>query len=241
MSTSPTAPPLIRLDNLSKVFYTDEVETHALAGIHLEIQKGDYVAIAGPSGCGKSTLLSILGLLDSPTDGLYQLNGNAVQDLDLAQRARIRNREIGFIFQSFNLIGDLTVFENVELPLTYRGMRAAERRERSQKALERVGMGHRAKHLPSQLSGGQQQRVAVARALVGEPSILLADEPTGNLDSRNGDAVMELMRDLHRNGSTICMVTHDPRFARHADRTVHLFDGRVVDENVEAAAGAGVA
>jgi len=241
LSTSPTALPLIRLENLSKVFYTDEVETHALAGIHLEIQKGDYVAIAGPSGCGKSTLLSILGLLDSPTDGLYQLNGNAVQDLDLAQRARIRNREIGFIFQSFNLIGDLTVFENVELPLTYRGMRSAERRDRSQKALERVGMGHRAKHLPSQLSGGQQQRVAVARALVGEPSILLADEPTGNLDSRNGDAVMELLRDLHRNGSTICMVTHDPRFSRHADRTIHLFDGRVVDENVEAAAGAGVA
>jgi len=241
VSTTPTALPLIRLENLSKVFYTDEVETHALAGIHLEIQKGDYVAIAGPSGCGKSTLLSILGLLDSPTDGLYQLNGNAVQDLDLARRARIRNREIGFIFQSFNLIGDLTVFENVELPLTYRGMRAVERRERSQKALERVGMGHRAKHLPSQLSGGQQQRVAVARALVGEPSILLADEPTGNLDSRNGDAVMELLRDLHRNGSTICMVTHDPRFSRHADRTIHLFDGRVVDENVEAAAGAGVA
>jgi putative ABC transport system ATP-binding protein len=233
-------PMLIRMENLSKVFYTDEVETHALAGIHLEIQKGDYVAIAGPSGCGKSTLLSILGLLDSPTDGLYQLNGNAVQELDLSQRARIRNREIGFIFQSFNLIGDLTVFENVELPLTYRGMRSAERRERVQKALERVGMGHRAKHLPSQLSGGQQQRVAVARALVGEPSILLADEPTGNLDSRNGDAVMELLRDLHRNGSTICMVTHDPRFARHADRTVHLFDGRVVDENVEAAAGATV-
>ncbi len=241
MSTTPNPMALIRLENLSKVFYTDEVETHALAGIHLEIQKGDYVAIAGPSGCGKSTLLSILGLLDSPTDGLYQLNGSAVQYLDLAQRARIRNREIGFIFQSFNLIGDLTVFENVELPLTYRGMRAAERRERSQKALERVGMGHRAKHLPSQLSGGQQQRVAVARALVGEPSILLADEPTGNLDSRNGDAVMELLRDLHRNGSTICMVTHDPRFARHADRTVHLFDGRVVDENVESAAGAGVA
>ncbi|PYQ15365.1 MAG: ABC transporter ATP-binding protein [Acidobacteria bacterium] len=238
MSTSPSAQPLIRLENLSKVFYTDEVETHALSGIHLEIQRGDYVAIAGPSGCGKSTLLSILGLLDSPTDGVYQLNGGPVQDLDLGQRARIRNREIGFIFQSFNLIGDLTVFENVELPLTYRGMRAAERRERVQKALERVGMGHRAKHLPSQLSGGQQQRVAVARALVGEPSILLADEPTGNLDSRNGDAVMELLRDLHRNGSTICMVTHDPRFSRHADRTVHLFDGRVVDENVEAAAGA---
>jgi len=238
LSTSPSAQPLIRLENLSKVFYTDEVETHALSGIHLEIQRGDYVAIAGPSGCGKSTLLSILGLLDSPTDGVYQLNGGPVQDLDLGQRARIRNREIGFIFQSFNLIGDLTVFENVELPLTYRGMRAAERRERVQKALERVGMGHRAKHLPSQLSGGQQQRVAVARALVGEPSILLADEPTGNLDSRNGDAVMELLRDLHRNGSTICMVTHDPRFSRHADRTVHLFDGRVVDENVEAAAGA---
>ena len=236
MSTTPTDSALIRLENLSKVFYTEEVETHALAGIHLEIQKGDYVAIAGPSGCGKSTLLSILGLLDSPTDGAYRLNGSAVQDLDLAQRARIRNREIGFIFQSFNLIGDLTVFENVELPLTYRGMRAAERRERVQKALERVGMGHRAKHLPSQLSGGQQQRVAVARALVGEPSILLADEPTGNLDSRNGDAVMELLRDLHRNGSTICMVTHDPRFARHADRTVHLFDGRIVDENVEASA-----
>jgi len=238
LTTSPSAQPLIRLENLSKVFYTDEVETHALSGIHLEIQRGDYVAIAGPSGCGKSTLLSILGLLDSPTDGVYQLNGGPVQDLDLGQRARIRNREIGFIFQSFNLIGDLTVFENVELPLTYRGMRAAERRERVQKALERVGMGHRAKHLPSQLSGGQQQRVAVARALVGEPSILLADEPTGNLDSRNGDAVMELLRDLHRNGSTICMVTHDPRFSRHADRTVHLFDGRVVDENVEAAAGA---
>ena len=241
MSTNATGVPLIRLENLSKVFYTDEVETHALAGIHLEIQKGDYVAIAGPSGCGKSTLLSILGLLDSPTDGSYQLNGSAVQDLDLAQRARIRNREIGFIFQSFNLIGDLTVFENVELPLTYRGMRAAERCERVQKALERVGMGHRAKHLPSQLSGGQQQRVAVARALVGEPSILLADEPTGNLDSRNGDAVMDLLRGLHRNGSTICMVTHDPRFARHADRTVHLFDGRVVDESVEATTGAGVA
>jgi len=240
LSTTPNALALIHLENLSKVFYTDEVETHALAGIHLEIQKGDYVAIAGPSGCGKSTLLSILGLLDSPTDGLYQLNGSAVQDLDLSQRARIRNREIGFIFQSFNLIGDLTVFENVELPLTYRGMRAAERRERSQKALERVGMGHRAKHLPSQLSGGQQQRVAVARALVGEPSILLADEPTGNLDSRNGDAVMELLRGPRRHCSTICMFRHDRRSARHADRTVHLFDGRVVDENVEAAAGAGV-
>jgi putative ABC transport system ATP-binding protein len=226
---------LIHLEGLTKVFYTDEVETHALSGIHLTIDRGEYVAIAGPSGCGKSTLLSILGLLDSPTEGSYQLNGRPVQDLDFGERARIRNREIGFIFQSFNLIGDLTVYENVELPLTYRGMRAAERRERVTKALERVGMAHRAKHLPSQLSGGQQQRVAVARALVGEPSILLADEPTGNLDSRNGEAVMQLMRELHRAGSTICMVTHDARFARHADRAVHLFDGRVVEESAEAA------
>jgi putative ABC transport system ATP-binding protein len=226
---------LIHLEGLTKVFYTDEVETHALSGIHLTIDRGEYVAIAGPSGCGKSTLLSILGLLDSPTEGSYQLNGRPVQDLDFGERARIRNREIGFIFQSFNLIGDLTVYENVELPLTYRGMRAAERRERVTKALERVGMGHRAKHLPSQLSGGQQQRVAVARALVGEPSILLADEPTGNLDSRNGEAVMQLMRELHRAGSTICMVTHDARFARHADRAVHLFDGRVVEESSEGA------
>jgi len=229
---------LIRLEALGKVFYTDEVETHALSDIHLEIKKGEYVAISGPSGCGKSTLLSILGLLDSPTSGGYRLNDAAVQDLGAAQRARIRNREIGFIFQSFNLIGDLSVYENVELPLTYRGMRAAERKERSMKALERVGMGHRAKHLPSQLSGGQQQRVAVARALVGEPSILLADEPTGNLDSRNGEAVMELLRDLHRAGSTICMVTHDNRFARHAERTVHLFDGRVVSEEEAAQAAA---
>jgi putative ABC transport system ATP-binding protein len=225
--------PLIELDDLTKVFYTDEVETHALAGIHLTIDRGEYVAIAGPSGCGKSTLLSILGLLDSPSEGSYQLNGRSVAGLGFGERARIRNREIGFIFQSFNLIGDLTVYENVELPLTYRGMRAAERRERVTSALERVGMGHRAKHLPSQLSGGQQQRVAVARALVGEPSILLADEPTGNLDSRNGDAVMSLLRELHRAGSTICMVTHDPRFARHADRSVHLFDGRVVEESSE--------
>jgi putative ABC transport system ATP-binding protein len=224
---------LIHLEGLTKVFYTDEVETHALSGIHLTIANGEYVAIAGPSGCGKSTLLSILGLLDSPTEGRYDLNGRPVQALGFAERARIRNREIGFIFQSFNLIGDLTVYENVELPLTYRGTRAAERRERVQHALERVGMGHRAKHLPSQLSGGQQQRVAVARALVGEPSILLADEPTGNLDSRNGEAVMGLLRELHRAGATICMVTHDPRFARHAERTVHLFDGRVVEESAE--------
>jgi putative ABC transport system ATP-binding protein len=224
---------LIRLDSLTKVFYTDEVETHALSGIHLEIRKGEFVAIAGPSGCGKSTLLSILGLLDSPTQGTYTLAGNPVQSLKLSDRARIRNREIGFIFQSFNLIGDLTVFENVELPLTYRGMRASERKQWVAEALERVGMAHRGKHLPSQLSGGQQQRVAVARALVGRPLILLADEPTGNLDSRNGEAVMDLLRELHRGGATVCMVTHDPRFARFAGRTVHLFDGRVVEETTE--------
>ena len=224
---------LIKLEGITKVFFTDEVETHALSGVHLDIKQGEYVSIAGPSGCGKSTLLSILGLLDSPTEGSYTLNGQAVANLDHSQRARIRNREVGFIFQSFNLIGDLTVFENVELPLTYRGMGAAERRQRVTAALEKVGMGHRMKHYPSQLSGGQQQRVAVARALGGKPSILLADEPTGNLDSKNGDAVMGLLRELHREGATICMVTHDPRFARHADRQVHLFDGRIVEESVE--------
>ena len=221
---------LIRLDAVTKVFYTDEVETHALGGIHLEITRGEYVSIAGPSGCGKSTLLSIFGLLDTPTAGEYWLNGRQVANLTMVERARTRNREIGFIFQNFNLIGDLTVFDNVELPLTYRGMRPAERRERVTAALERVGMAHRAKHYPSQLSGGQQQRVAVARAVGGDPSILLADEPTGNLDSRNGEVVMELLRELHRGGATICMVTHDPRYARHADRTVHLFDGQIVDE-----------
>jgi putative ABC transport system ATP-binding protein len=229
------APPLINIEGMTKVFYTEDVETHALSGIHLRIDQGEYVAISGPSGCGKSTLLSILGLLDSPTDGTYVLNGQPVQGLDLSQRARIRNREVGFIFQSFNLIGDLTVYENVELPLTYRGMGSSERKERVLQALERVGMAHRAKHLPSQLSGGQQQRVAVARALVGQPKVLLADEPTGNLDSKNGEAVMELLRELHQNGSTIVMVTHDSRFARHADRTVHMFDGRIVNEEVEAA------
>jgi putative ABC transport system ATP-binding protein len=226
---------LIHLEAVTKVFYTEEVETHALSGIHLDISKGEYVSIAGPSGCGKSTLLSILGLLDTPTEGNYALNGKPVANLSLAERARIRNREVGFIFQSFNLIGDLTVFENVELPLTYRGMKAAERRTRVTEALEKVGMAHRAKHLPSQLSGGQQQRVAVARALVGDPLILLADEPTGNLDSKNGEAVMQLLQDVHRGGATICMVTHDPRFARHAERTVHLFDGRIVEESVETA------
>src|SRR5471032_1645194 len=224
---------LIKLDSVTKVFLTDEVETHALSGIHLDIAKGEYVAIAGPSGCGKSTLLSILGLLDSPSDGTYTLNGRPVQGLSLPERARIRNREIGFIFQSFNLIGDLTVYENVELPLTYRGMPASERKAAVTEALEKVGMAHRSKHLPSQLSGGQQQRVAVARALAGKPAVLLADEPTGNLDSKNGDSVMELLQSLHRTGSTILMVTHDTRFARHADRTVHLFDGRVVEERVE--------
>ena len=223
---------LIKLDGLKKVFLTDEVETHALAGIHLDILRGEYLAISGPSGCGKSTLLSILGLLDTPSEGKYWLNGRPVEQLTLSERARTRNREIGFIFQSFNLIGDLTVFENVELPLTYRGMKASERKQRCNAALERVGMAHRAKHLPSQLSGGQQQRVAVARAVVGEPLILLADEPTGNLDSKNGEAVMELLRELHRQGATICMVTHDPRYAAHADRSVHLFDGRIVEESV---------
>jgi putative ABC transport system ATP-binding protein len=222
--------PLIRLQDVKKVFYTDEVETHALSGTHLDIQRGEYVSITGPSGCGKSTLLSILGLLDSPTEGKYWLNGNQVAELSLSERAKIRNREVGFIFQSFNLIGDLTVYENVELPLTYRGMSSGERKERVTEALERVGMAHRAKHLPSQLSGGQQQRVAVARAVAGQPSILLADEPTGNLDSKNGEAVMELLRELHQQGATICMVTHDPRYASYADRAIHLFDGRVVKE-----------
>ena len=224
---------LIKLEAVTKVFLTDEVETHALAGIHLDIRKGEYIAIAGPSGCGKSTLLSILGLLDTPTDGAYLLNDRPVQGLSLAERARIRNREIGFIFQSFNLIGDLTVFENVELPLTYRGMPSAERKQRANEALEKVGMGHRAKHLPSQLSGGQQQRVAVARALAGSPAVLLADEPTGNLDSKNGEAVMDLLAELHKGGATIVMVTHDTRFARHAARSVHLFDGRIVEEQME--------
>ena len=227
---SESAQSLIRLDGIKKVFLTDEVETHALSGIHMEIKQGEYVAISGPSGCGKSTLLAILGLLDSPSDGKYWLNGQEVADLPMSQRARVRNREIGFIFQSFNLIGDLTVFENVELPLIYRGMKAAERRERANAALERVGMAHRSKHLPSQLSGGQQQRVAVARAVGGQPSILLADEPTGNLDTRTGDAVLELIGNLRRElGLTVVMVTHDPLIARAADREVHLLDGRLVD------------
>ena len=222
--------PLIELEDIQKVFLTDEVETHALSGIQLEIRHGEYVSISGPSGCGKSTLLSILGLLDSPTSGTYRLRGEPVEHLDHAQRARVRNREIGFIFQSFNLIGDLTVWENIELPLTYRGLTAAERRERVEEALAKVDMTPRAKHYPAQLSGGQQQRVAVARALGGRPSILLADEPTGNLDSQNGQAVMALLGELHAEGATICLVTHDERYARDAERTVHLFDGRIVTE-----------
>ena len=223
---------LIKLDGVKKVFYTDEVETHALADVHLEINVGDYLAIAGPSGCGKTTLLSILGLLDTPTDGSYVLAGEPVAKLTASQRAKVRNRQIGFIFQAFNLIGDLTVYENVELPLTYRGMSSVDRKKRVMDALERVGMAHRVKHYPSQLSGGQQQRVAVARAVAGDPAILLADEPTGNLDSKNGEAVMSLLKELHTGGATICMVTHDPRYAEHADRSIHLFDGRVVEEQV---------
>jgi putative ABC transport system ATP-binding protein len=222
---------VIQLQGVTKVFPTDEVDTHALSNVAMAIGKGDYVSISGPSGCGKSTLLSILGLLDSPTEGSYTLNGRPVAELPARERARVRNREIGFVFQSYNLIGDLTVFENVALPLTYRGMPSTERHRRVTESLERVGMAHRAKHVPSQLSGGQQQRVAVARAVAGEPVILLADEPTGNLDSKSGESVMELLSDLHRNGATICMVTHDPRYARHANRTVHLFDGKVVESS----------
>jgi putative ABC transport system ATP-binding protein len=230
--TAPNGQAMISLKGLKKVFYTDEVETHALEDVHLEIKRGEYLAVAGPSGCGKTTLLSILGLLDSPSEGTYVLGGEHVANLTASQRARIRNRQIGFIFQAFNLIGDLTVAENVELPLTYRGMPSSERQQRVQAALEKVGMSHRMKHYPSQLSGGQQQRVAVARAVVGDPLILLADEPTGNLDSKNGEQVMDLLRDLHRAGATLCMVTHDPRYARHADRSIHLFDGRIVEESV---------
>jgi len=222
---------LISLDGLSKVFYTEEVETHALSNINLGIQPGEFVSIAGPSGCGKTTLLSILGLLDSPTGGKYLLDNEPVENLSASQRAKIRNQAIGFVFQAFNLIGDLTVYENVELPLTYRGMPGSERKERVQVALERVGMAHRMGHYPSQLSGGQQQRVAVARAIVGKPLIILADEPTGNLDSKNGNAVMDLMKELHDEGATICMVTHDPRYAHEADRSIHLFDGQVISED----------
>jgi putative ABC transport system ATP-binding protein len=230
------ATPLIKLDDVSKVFLTEDVETHALSRVHLAIGKGEYVAIAGPSGCGKTTLLSILGLLDSPSGGTYTLNGEPVSGLSASDRARIRNREIGFIFQAFNLIGDLTVKENVELPLTYQGLPTAERNRRVAEALEKVGMSHRTGHFPSQLSGGQQQRVAVARAIAGSPSVLLADEPTGNLDSANSEQVMALLRELHEEGATICMVTHDPRYAEHADRSIHLFDGQVVRDERSAVA-----
>jgi putative ABC transport system ATP-binding protein len=227
---------LARLENVSKIFFSEEVETHALSGVHLEIRHGEFVSIAGPSGCGKSTLLSIVGLLDSPTEGGYTINGQLVAKLSISERSRIRNREIGFVFQAFNLIGDLNVFENVELPLTYRNMALSERRRRVEQVLDRVGMAHRMKHYPAQLSGGQQQRVAVARALGGQPSILLADEPTGNLDSKNSEAVMELLKELHNEGATICMVTHDPRYAGIADRTIHLVDGRIVQETMTARA-----
>jgi putative ABC transport system ATP-binding protein len=233
-----TGTPLIHMQGIRKVFHTDEVETHALADIHFDIQRGEYVAISGPSGCGKTTQLTILGLLDTPTAGEYFIDGQPVARLAPMDRARVRNQQIGFIFQAFNLIGDLTVFENVELPLTYRDMAASERRDRVQSALERVGMTHRAKHFPAQLSGGQQQRVAVARAVAGDPAILLADEPTGNLDSKNGEAVMELLKELHQNGATICMVTHDARYTAHADREVSLFDGKVVDSNAAVLASA---
>jgi putative ABC transport system ATP-binding protein len=221
--------PLVKFEAVTKIFYAEQVETHALAGIDLEVANGEYVSVEGPSGCGKSTLLSIIGLLDSPSAGRYWLKDRPVETLDSGARARIRNREVGFIFQSFNLIGDLSVYENVELPLTYRGMPAAERKRRVKEALERVGLGHRMKHYPGQLSGGEQQRVAVARALGGRPSLLLADEPTGNLDSKSGEAVMALLGELHRDGATIIIVTHDPRYARHAERTVKLFDGRIVN------------
>jgi len=223
--------PLIRLQGITKVYYTEEVETHALSEVYLEIRKGEYISVAGPSGSGKTTLLSILGLLETPNEGEYLLDGEPVANLRGAERARIRNRRIGFIFQAFNLIGDLTVYENVELPLAYRGVSSAERRRRVTEALEKVGMSHRRMHYPTQLSGGEQQRVAVARAVGGDPAILLADEPTGNLDSSNGEAVMNLMQQLHHDGATICMVTHDHRYAAQADRSVELFDGRVAREH----------
>jgi len=224
--------PLIRLIGVRKVFLTDEIETHALSDVHLEVRGGEFVEVMGPSGCGKSTLLAIVGLLDTPSDGEYWLEGRPVFELSASERARVRNESIGFIFQAFNLIADMTVFENIELPLTYRGMNQAERRRAVLEALERVGMSHRMDHYPGQLSGGQQQRVAAARAVVGHPRILLADEPTGNLDSTNGEAVMQLLRELHGEGTTILMVTHDPRYSRFAERTVHLFDGRIVEESV---------
>ena len=232
-SAAPAAGPatvLLSMEGIEKVFLTDEVETHALSEIHLAVRQGEWLAIVGPSGSGKTTLLAILGLLDTASGGQYLLDGKPVANLSPSDAAHVRNKHIGFIFQSFNLIGDLTVFENVELPLTYRGMPPAERKVRVERALNRVGMSHRSRHMPGQLSGGQQQRVAVARAVAGDPLILLADEPTGNLDSKNGKAVMDLLEELHKAGSTIVMVTHDNHYARLATRTVTLFDGRVVEE-----------
>ena len=220
--------PVIKLDGVTKVFFTDEVETHALSGVHLEIAHGAYVSIAGPSGCGKSTLLSLLGLLDAPTNGRYWLNGKPAESLTLSERARIRNREIGFIFHSFNLIGDLSVYENVELPLTYRGMPAHERKKRVQESLEKVGMAHRMKHFPSQLSGGQQQRVAVARAIAGSPLILLADEPTGNLDPTTGEGIMRLLDRINKTGTTVVMATHDQRIVNMMRRRVVQLDRGVI-------------
>jgi len=229
--------PLIRMAGVKKVYFTDEIETHALDGIHVEIQAGDYLSIAGPSGCGKSTLLSIMGLLDAPSEGSYWLDGREVANLNPNERARIRNREIGFIFQAFNLIGDLNIYANVELPLPYRGRKAAERKQRVQEALERVGMSPRMQHYPSQLSGGQQQRAAVARALAGKPLILLADDPTRTLDSKTAELVMQLLHELHCEGTSICVVTHDPRYTAGSGRVIHLFDGRIVEESGAAAQG----
>ena len=223
---------MIQTKDLSKVYTTEEVETTALNSVNVEINEGEFVAIMGPSGCGKSTLLNILGLLDKPTGGEYYFREEEVAGYNERQRANLRKHNIGFVFQSFNLIDELTVYENVELPLLYQGVSSSERKERVNDVLDYMEIQHRGSHFPQQLSGGQQQRVAVARAVVGDPSILLADEPTGNLDSGNASAVMDLMGELHQGGATICMVTHDPRWAEHAERTIHLFDGMVVDEKV---------
>ena len=226
---------MIALRNITRRYRMGDEEVMALAGVDLDIGRNEYVALVGPSGSGKSTLMNIIGCLDTPTTGSYLLNGRDTAQLGEVELAGVRNREIGFVFQSFHLLPRMTVLQNVMQPLVYRGMPAAERKRRAIASLEKVGLGNRQGHRPNELSGGQRQRVAVARALVGEPSLLLADEPTGNLDSRSGEAVMDLLRELHRGGATICMVTHDPRYARYADRSIHLFDGRVVDETRSAA------
>lgn len=226
--------PVIRLEHVSRVFTADaEEETRALDDVTVEIQRGEYVSVSGPSGCGKSTFLSILGLLDTPTAGRYWLNGRATDRLSPNERARVRNLEVGLVFQSFNLLGDLTVFENVEYPLTVRGIPAADRKARVDAALERVGLAARAKQRPGALSGGHQQLVAVARAITGRPAVLLADEPTGNLDSKSGDALMKMFAELHADGATVCVVTHDPRWLEQAQRHLYLFDGRIVDRPPE--------